>query len=200
MKRLILAGLALLAVHVAQAQTLSGGPGYVQQALVFKGGPLATLNAGTGNNTLTNGTYSTPVALTGGSGTGATATFVVTGCAGACSVAATIVNAGGVIGTTGAQGYYLTDSVTVPGSTFAGSGSVTFTVATVSPFLWVSPVSLAHVDACSSGQSGSGGQNSATGGAGAGGAGGMCAPNFDLYIVPGSTLTITPGQPQAGRA
>lgn len=86
---------------------------------------IATLNNGTGGSGLVSGTYN-GVTLTTGTGVGVNAKAnIVINAAVCASCTGTITISG--------TGYVVGNSVTVSGSTFGGSGTVTFTVATVVP-------------------------------------------------------------------
>ena len=99
------------------------------------GGPILTLNILVGGSSYTNGTY-TVVPLTGGSGTGAKATVVVSGA---------VVSA--VTVTTQGNGYVVGDTLSATAATVGGSGSgFSIKVATVTSGFAASNFNLWQMD------------------------------------------------------
>jgi hypothetical protein len=84
---------------------------YVGVPLITIAGPIATLGSVTGGSSYTNGTY-TNILLTGGTGTGAAGTIVVSGNA----VSSVTITTAGV-------GYTIADSLSALASTIGGTGS-----------------------------------------------------------------------------
>jgi hypothetical protein len=137
---------------------------HLPQAVVFEGGPIATFGAITGGAGYTPGPY-TGVALTGGTGTGATATIVVDSSGVVSSV--TLIYGGAPISSTGAIGYLEGDVVS---ATISGGSGFSVPVASTGPYRMLVPYGLtgALLDDCGGG---GGGYTGIGGGGGAGGGG-----------------------------
>lgn len=149
--------------------------GTAAQISYFYGGLIATgtiTNAGTGG---TDGTYTAKL-FTGGAGTGATATVVVSG---GVVTGVTIVSSGPTITSPGTtQGYYIGDLLSMLSTDIGSVTGFQYTVATLNPFQWAKPSWATNISFDYAGAGGPGrvggvcaAATACSGGGGGGGAG-----------------------------